>query len=571
MLRLNVSTTFTTIAAAAASAAAQVQGPSTGQTPYLLPLGYAAGQGATTVSIATNGPGTDGVNADLFTRLNTGATDYRLVGIPDGMGAFRTPADVANNTFTLLMNHELGANSGIVRDHGSRGAFVSQWTIRADGNNLVVSGAKDLIQETNLWNIAAGTYNTFSSASPMPLYSQGAAFGTQGWNTTNPNRDGLGRLCSADLAAPSAYLFNGIGTTERIMLGGEEIGASGRAFGHVATGPNVGKTYELPRLGDFSWENALSSPFAQQKTVVVSTDDSTPGQVYVYVGNKQSTGNEIERAGLNNGSLYGVKVTGVAAESRDFGLATSGPGVTMSAPFTMVNNGDVSNEAGSTLDANDRAAGVTDFLRPEDGVWDPRPGHENDFYFVTTDRFNNSATTGGQIGRSRLWRMRFNDIANPENGGQLEILMAGHEGHQMMDNMTMDGLGRIVMQEDPGNNQYAARVWVYETDSGAFGPVAEFDRLRFGGQFPFTNAVAPFSQDEESSGIIDAADILGQGWFLFDVQAHYSIGGELVEGGQLGAIFIPPNIMLVPEPATAMSFIVAAAAAAGASRIRRRR
>jgi hypothetical protein len=36
-------------------------------------------------------------------------------------------------------------------------------------------------------------------------------------------------------------------------------------------------------------------------------------------------------------------------------------------------------------------------------------------------------------------------------------------------------------------------------------------------------------------------DILGEGWFLGDVQAHYATDGELVEGGQLFALHIPPG------------------------------
>jgi len=34
-------------------------------------------------------------------------------------------------------------------------------------------------------------------------------------------------------------------------------------------------------------------------------------------------------------------------------------------------------------------------------------------------------------------------------------------------------------------------------------------------------------------------NILGPGWFLLDVQAHYNISGELVQGGQLLAMFDP--------------------------------
>jgi hypothetical protein len=42
--------------------------------------------------------------------------------------------------------------------------------------------------------------------------------------------------------------------------------------------------------------------------------------------------------------------------------------------------------------------------------------------------------------------------------------------------------------------------------------------------------------------MIDAADILGEGWFLLDVQAPYNIGDlELVAGGQLLALHVPPG------------------------------
>jgi hypothetical protein len=50
------------------------------------------------------------------------------------------------------------------------------------------------------------------------------------------------------------------------------------------SGPGAGISYELPSLGKFSWENSLASPFEQDKTVVIGTDDTTPGQLYVYIG-----------------------------------------------------------------------------------------------------------------------------------------------------------------------------------------------------------------------------------------------------------------------------------------------
>jgi hypothetical protein len=36
-------------------------------------------------------------------------------------------------------------------------------------------------------------------------------------------------------------------------------------------------------------------------------------------------------------------------------------------------------------------------------------------------------------------------------------------------------------------------------------------------------------------------DILGAGWYLLDVQAHYATDAELVEGGQFLAVHLPPG------------------------------
>jgi hypothetical protein len=50
------------------------------------------------------------------------------------------------------------------------------------------------------------------------------------------------------------------------------------------------------------------------------------------------------------------------------------------------------------------------------------------------------------------------------------------------------------------------------------------------------------TNDEESSGVIDAADLLGPGWFLIDVQNHKaSADAELVEGGQYLTFFDPAS------------------------------
>jgi len=452
-------------------ASAQVTGPSSSQSPYLLPVPNATG--VQTVSLLTVGDSVGG---------------YRMVGIPDGMGAYKRAPGVARS-FALLVSHELVATAGTVRAHGQTGAFVSFWGINRATMSFILG--RDLITSV----VTAG--------SPA-----------------------IGRLCSGDLADRSAYWPSSTPFTAEpyIYLSGEEVGAEGRLFAHVVTGTNARTSYDLPALGKYSWENALARPLASPKTVVVGLDDSTPGQVYVYVGDKQPSGSIIEQVGLAGGLKYGIRVPGVPLEDRTTALG----GVTR---FELAPLGDVSGITGAQLQTNSVAAGVTEFLRPEDGTWDAaNPG---DFYFVTTDRFNTDTT----VGRSRLWRLRFDDVNDVTLGGDITILLDGTEGQQMMDNMTIDRRGNLLLQEDPGNQAYLAKIWQYTIATDTMKLLVEHDASRF-----VTGGANFLTQDEETSGIIDATDFLGAGWFIANVQAHLANPDpELVEFGQLVAIFNPDS------------------------------
>ncbi len=506
------------------SVQAQFQGPSTASTPYAVPMKPFI----ETTSIATV-DNTGAIPDDLFTRIGTGVQDYGMVGIPDGLGAY----DNGNGTFTVLMNHEIQATAGIVRAHGSIGSFVSQWVINK--NTLAVTGAKDLITSVVTWNTTTTSYNA-------------------------PGTAAIGRLCSGDLPAVSAY-FNassGLGTQARIFMSGEETGAEGRLFGHVATGPEAGTSYELPRHGKFSWENSLAAPFAQDKTVVIGTDDTTPGEVYLYIGTKTNSGSEVDKAGLTNGLLYGIKVDGGAAQAEDrntaFGIAKGS-----TKPFSLVttpNAGNVQNVTGTALQAahttdtvgngqTDGNDGTTNFLRPEDGAWDTVSN--NKFYFATTDRYDQVKDgTGVQVGRSRLWVLEFADITNPLLGGNVRLLIDGSEtlangGLNMIDNIGVDKDGKVTLVEDVGNQQHNGKFARYDPVTGTVEILAKHDPARNGDIG--VPATAPFSQDEEFSGNIDITDIMagssintgapGERWYLMDDQSHYALGGEKVEGGQL--------------------------------------
>ena len=191
------------------------------------------------------------MNTALLSVGDAADNGYRMVGIPDGLGAF----DNGDGTITVLMNHELRSDRGIVRAHGAKGAFVSKWII--EKKTLRVLEGSDLIKQVVLVN----------------------------------GDSAIARLCSADLPPISAFYNadSGKGYNGRIFMDGEEDGsdAKGRGFAHVV---ETGISYDLPSLGRFAYENALAHPNTGDATVVVGTDDSTPGQVYVYAGQKRTEG-----------------------------------------------------------------------------------------------------------------------------------------------------------------------------------------------------------------------------------------------------------------------------------------
>jgi hypothetical protein len=443
------------------------------QSPYLVPVTT----GAIAKAIITVG---DSPNS------KPDGTPYRAVGLIDGLGAF----DNGDGTFTVLANHEAGSTAGIMRAHGSKGAFVSRWTVRK--SDLAVLKGEDLGTQVLTWNTTTSSYNA-------------------------PGTRAFARFCSADLPALSAFwdAATSTGFNGRLFMNGEESGNEGAAFAHGLDGT----IWELPRLGKFSWENSMAAPGAGLKTVVAGTDDSTPGQVYVYVGTKTNAGSAVDKAGLTNGLLYGIKVTGFPNEDAATGIPTGA--------FTLEPLGNVENTTGAALESASNTAGVTRFNRPEDGAWDP--ASPNDFYFVTTASFT---------GNSRLWRARFTDITNPTAGGTIEMLLSGNEGQKMMDNIGMDAKGHIMIVEDVGNNAHNGKVLRYDIATDTLTTVFQHDPNRF-----ITGAPGFLTQDEEASGIIDASAILGPGWWLVDDQAHYGIGDtELIEGGQLLAIYDPATL-----------------------------
>ena len=484
-------------------------GPSTTTAPYVLPVA-------------------DGVEiTSLLTVNDAGAAGngYEMVGIPDGLGV-----TVEGNTVVAFLNHELRDAQGIVRRHGQIGAFVSRLEI--DPGTLAVRNGSDFVDSGVLfWDYPTGAY-----------VQAGARFAD-----STAQELTFGRWCSGTLSDPGLFYSESrhIGYAGQIWFGNEEDLDIGRSFGVTTDGA----AQQLPRLGLFQWENTIPAPNKSETTLVMGQEDGpAPGpgerdgsQLWVYVGDKQNAGNGFDRAGLTNGLSFVVDAVNPAVTDDPSWRSTYGTGVPAPVKLSEV----PWNQTGLAQNIEGKEDGLS-LNRIEDGFWDPN--HPRDFYFLTTEGGDKTTTFPYTRDGGGFWRLRFQNIEKPEKGATLTLLLDGSEEiapgapkFNKPDNMTMDGHGNVLIQEDPGGNAHLARIVAYRVSDGALGIVAAFDPARFSPDAVGTPSF--LTLDEESSGIIDTERQLGAGTFLFDAQVHTDLGlpvglgpntvQEYVENGQL--------------------------------------
>ena len=486
-------------ASVAALHAQQFTGPSSSNSPY----STVTAPGWTATSILTTG--------------DAAANGYRMGGIPDGLGVF----DNGNGTFTLLSNHELYDVWGNLRPDGAKGAYVSMYTIRKS-DFAVLSGQDFIAGASNLY-----LYNANTGA-----WANNGAYTSSGSFTAGQSY-AMWRLCSADLG-PNNIFYNSTssnGYQGRIFMNGEE-GANSSAAGNplgsrgfawvISPSGTAANVYELPHLGRFSVENLLVNPFltATDTTLVAGNSDYSSsgigGQVYMYLGTKTATGTAIDKAGLTNGQLYGIKVTNGGTNYAN-GAVTNEGMLGINGSFVLVNTGNTAalaaavgqgaqGQATSTAAANAvtasglraaaTTAGITTFSRPEDGAW----LNVNTYLFNCTGLTPSGSSTQAS---SKVYKLDFSPnvtsngtggfTGNYMLGGNINVILdtanlRGKDGSTawMLDNMAVGADGLVYLNEDPGNNIYVAKTWVINPLAGTQAQVEasatqilEVDRSRF--------------------------------------------------------------------------------------------
>ena len=176
----------------------------------------------------------------------------------------------------------------------------------------------------------------------------------------------------------------------------------------------------------------------------------------------------------------------------------------------------------------------TVFARVEDLSFNP--ANANELFFITTQSDSVTAGSGfpgvGDVaGRDggALWKLTFNDVAHPELGANLELILDGTEAPSndaliklnKPDNISFSANGQYVMiQEDPGANNHVARLLALRLSDKALVSVAQFDPAYFNP----SNVDTYLTNDEESSGIFDITKYFklndGASYFMFNAQVH---------------------------------------------------
>ncbi len=520
LLALSTAAVTLSTALPASAVTTVTTGPSTTTAPYVLPVA-------------------DGTSiTSLFTVADAGKADngYEMVGIPDGLGAYSFGGGT-----TALMNHELRPDRGIVRRHGTTGAFVSKLALGADGR--VTEGSDFINPGVRFWNYVTNSYGTApvapedyvrtQASDHMPQFSRFCSgyLSEPGQLLTGPGKDGNGEGSARARGAKGKIGYNG-----QIYFANEETGNEGRVFGVTLDG----QATQLPRLGLFSWENTIVAPNDSRTTVVMGNEDSGTGEIWAYTGTKQKDGAPVDQAGLTNGRNHVVKVPGATT---DAAFRAAYP-VGTKAPFSLQ---DIEwDQSGAKQNAEAVAEGGLALNRIEDGAFNP--ANKNEYFFVTTEGGDKTPAATGSRDGGGLWKLTYVDVEQPQLGGTLELVLDGSQTWgdgirtNKPDNMTIDRAGNLLIQEDPGGNDHIARILSYRIADGARGVVARFDPALFGatnpaGVTPDTRAV--LTTDEESSGIIQLAD----GSYLFDAQVHTPKGLDnpvaQVERGQLLKMTVP--------------------------------
>ena len=533
---------------------------------------------------------------DTAGQLNpTTAGAYTPPGILDGLGAIELDA----NTVRVFANHELlnfrGYDYSV--SNGSGGTFT------LDGARISYF---DVNKTTHEIEDAGLAYDT--------IYDANGVVATDNSFLAN-NLIGFSRFCSSVLVEQHQF-GAGIGLENPIYFAGEEDGGNFNPVGGAEWALDIatGNIWHVPDMGRGAWENITEVDTGTTTHVAfILADDSSPfnadadaedeaAPLYLYVGEKDTTGDFLAQNGLRDGTLFvWVSDTG---ELTPLDYHTSG---TLAGKWVAVDNSRDMSKASETggmgydefgyptqrnLWTQAEALGAFGFSRPEDVAFNPSNGSEIILASTGVDTYAVDATTGNGVdtfGTIYTVDTDFTNLSAPT--ASVTIVYDGDadatRALRSPDNLDWADDGKIYVQEDEAEedtlsgdevlfgagavNPKEAGIVQLDPTSGATMRVATIDRSVVldptTGERPFDTDLGR-SGEWESSGILDVSSLFGEDagtLFLFNVQAHgiedqtdinvdsRINDNDLVEGGQL--LFLHKGNISTNDPAGSISII----------------
>jgi len=377
-----------------------------------------------------------------------------------------------------------------------------------------------------------------------------------------PASAGFIRFCSAFIAGPEhgfphyTMLLNEESNDQLLIPAGAPYGADpsiapNRQGGLAAyLDTQTGKYDALEGHGRHNHENNVVVPGGWRKQIVSLSGDDTftttstaerPNLSQLYLHSTRNASSFLQ----GEGTLYGFRVTGTDAgpvtpqnpfnnanDYFDIDLGDSWTGEFIPVPEDVA-HGTTSKLPQDALEDWSNENNIFQFIRVEDIAYDPDDPRTVYFTDTGNTRIYQDLVTGrlrrltdsadplvpqSRSSNGRVFRMVMN-ASNPlavdefsilADGGSPAVVgglpaVAGNPAWRAPDNLDV-GADSIMVQEDASN----AKIWKYSLSGETWAHVATVDQ----DQNPAT------SDPGESSGIVDASELLGAGWWILDVQSH---------------------------------------------------
>lgn len=432
--------------------------------------------------------------------------DYQMTGIPDGLGAYAKKGSRwdwlhrgGSREFVAMMNHEIGRSfPPAPQDPPDVDARISR---------LVID------RETRSVHSAEYSFT-----------------GLEGYE----------RFCSATLRIIGGKPFYFTGEEAVPMLPAQPPG-NAHEGSSIVMDAETGMWRDTEHFGHLQHENIV--PLKLKQWVFLTTeDDFRPGPSYLYAYIAPTFKGAITG---RQGALY-VFVPNTGEEKSNAEVVSKDQ-VVQGHWVRLSQHPD--NENDVTLKAAATREGAFIFERLEDAA--PLPGKESRVFIADTGK----AAAGTPTRKGRVYQFDFN-WNNPAGGATMRMILNGDAPHSddIFNPDNMHASERVLMIQEDRESAFRAqhnRVMEYRLPNGPLRSVARVNTTP-GTPPEYPNAepcTGCLPGTWESSGIIDARDVLGKDWWLLDVQAHNSIvpqpgrslkpNSSVGENGQLVAMYVP--------------------------------